>query len=131
MKRVWYWVRSFPDRYPWFWRNAPYAIMLGIVLAFVILAAIPQSACWAGCSAKDKWCNWGDCGPLTCKPGTRGRVVYSCHWSSANGVCADTVQYGIVLSCGGSGNCNVTSASDYSDRLYQQSGYSYCPHSAP
>ena len=119
MKRV----RSFPDRYPWFWRNAPYAIMMGIVLAFVILAAIPQSACWAGCSQRDKWCNGGHCDSLTCKPGTRGRIVKACHWSPVNGVCADTMQ-DVILPCRGSDNCNVTEVipDEYLGRLYKHAG---------
>ena len=146
MKQVWYWLRSFPHRYPWFWRNAPYAIMLGIVLAFVLLAAIPQSACWADCSARDKWCNGGNCDRLVCRNGTGGHIVTGCHWSPSVGACADTITH-VFLRCLHSSDCNVSGISpgQYASRLSESGGRTWlavgacqrdlspdqCPYSSP
>lgn len=119
-QRIGQWLRSFPQRYPWFWRNAPYAILTGIVLAFFILAAIPQSACIAGCGARDKWCNHGGCSPLTCKRGTRVRAVINCAWDAVGGVCGDVVKRGISLKCLNGSDCNasVVDPAEYRGRLF-------------
>ncbi len=112
------WLRSFPQRYPWFWRNAPYAVMAGIILAFVLLAALPQGVCLGDCGARDKWCN-ANC-TVACQSGTVLKKVDGCHWSDAIGACADEVKNEAVA-CAHSSDCNVTSGS----RLHYQGGYSY------
>ncbi len=104
MKQIWHWLRSFPDRYPWFWRNAPYAVMLGIILAVLIVAAIPQSACLAGCGAREKWCS-GDCSQH-CYQNIKVRKVVGCTWNYDVAACLETVKP-MLAKCPNANDCKT------------------------
>ncbi len=99
--KVWHWLRSFPDRYPWFWRNAPHAVIAGIVLAFVILAAVPQTACLGDCSPRDKWCA-GDCSEQ-CYGNIKVTKITGCYFATTGACGEDTKEE--VVDCPNSDDC--------------------------